>query len=192
MDMPFPSSILKILSLGGGGVHLFTFASGFGLASSRYTDFSTYLNRRFSKVYLPYLIAITLIFVLNLFLHLYWEGYEAYLAHVFLYKMFFDQYVGTFGYQLWFISTIIQFYLVFPLLSSLVKKYPWKTVLSVSILISIAYALTIAALGFGESRVVGSFFLQYLWEFVLGMVIARQGLIDKILSQKIMCFCLFP
>lgn len=185
MDMPFSSSILKVLSLGGGGVHLFMFASGFGLASSRYTDLKTYLNRRFSKVYLPYLIAITLIFVLNIFLHIYKEDYKSYLAHVFLYKMFFDKYVGTFGYQLWFISTIIQFYLVFPLLSIWVNKCPWKTVLLISIVVSLTYAITVALLGYGESRVVGSFFLQYLWEFVLGMVVARQGFMDRILTTKL-------
>ena len=190
MDMPFSPGILKVLSLGGGGVHLFIFASGFGLALSRYTDFKTYLSRRFSKVYLPYLIAITLIFVLNIFLHIYKDDYKSYLAHVFLYKMFFDKYVGTFGYQLWFISTILQFYLVFPLLSLWVNKHPWKTVLSISIVISLVYAVTIAMLGYGESRVVGSFFLQYLWEFVLGMVIARQGLMEKIMSCKLYIFLL--
>jgi peptidoglycan/LPS O-acetylase OafA/YrhL len=184
MDMPLPPNILKVLSLGGGGVHLFIFASGFGLASSKYLDFKSYINKRFSKVYLPYLIAVTLIFLVNMYLHLYKDNYHAYLSHVFLYKMFFDKYVGSFGYQLWFISTIIQFYLVFPLLSHLVNKYPWKSVLGISIAISIIYAIAISLLGYGESRVVGSFFLQYLWEFVLGMVIARQGFMNKVLHAK--------
>jgi peptidoglycan/LPS O-acetylase OafA/YrhL len=184
MKMPFPPSILKVLSLGGGGVHLFIFASGFGLASSKYLNFRSYINKRFSKVYLPYLIAVTMIFIINMFLHLYPDSYPAYLSHVFLYKMFFDRYVGSFGYQLWFISTIIQFYLAFPFLSILVNKYPWKLVLGISIAISIVYAISISLLGYGESRVVNSFFLQYLWEFVLGMVIARQGLMDKVLDRK--------
>lgn len=188
MDMPLRANILKVLSLGGGGVHLFIFASGFGLASSRYLDFKTYISKRFSKVYLPYLIAVTMILILNFFLHLYNYGIQAYLSHVFLYKMFFDKYVGTFGYQLWFISTIIQFYLVFPLLSVLVNKYPWKSVLAVSVAISVIYAICISMLGYGDSRVVGSFFLQYLWEFVLGMIIARQGFIYKILSFKPLVF----
>lgn len=184
MDMPLSGSVLKVLSLGGGGVHLFIFASGFGLASSRYLDFRTYISKRFSKVYLPYLIAVTLIFVINIFLHLYKDNYQAYLSHVFLYKMFFEKYVGSFGYQLWFISTILQFYLFFPLLSMIVNKFPWKLVLSVSILISIVYAITISLLGYGELRVVNSFFLQYLWEFVLGMIIAKQGFMDRILAYK--------
>jgi peptidoglycan/LPS O-acetylase OafA/YrhL len=188
MDMPLAGRILKVLSLGGGGVHLFIFASGFGLASSRYLDFKTYINKRFSKVYLPYLIAVTLIFVLNSFLHLYTQGFDAYLSHVLLYKMFFDEYVGSFGYQLWFISTIIQFYLVFPTLSKLVSKYPWKSVLGISVAISIVYAISIALLGYGQSRVVNSFFIQYLWEFVLGMVIAREGFMNKILRFKPIVF----
>jgi peptidoglycan/LPS O-acetylase OafA/YrhL len=188
MDMPFSSNILKVLSLGGGGVHLFIFASGFGLASSKYLDIKTYINKRFSKVYLPYLIAISFIFLVNIFLHLYPDTFDAYLSHVFLYKMFFDKYEVSFGYQLWFISTIIQFYLFFPFLSGIVNKYPWKVVLGVSLLISIVYAISISLLGFGESRVVGSFFLQYLWEFVLGMVVAKQGFMDKVLDRKPLLF----
>lgn len=34
-------------------------------------------------------------------------------SHIFLYKMFVSDYEMSFGGQLWFISTIIQFYIVF-------------------------------------------------------------------------------
>ncbi|MBT8851412.1 hypothetical protein ACXO4P_08010, partial [Lactobacillus delbrueckii subsp. bulgaricus] len=42
-----------------------------------------------------------------------------------------------------------------------------------SVIVSLAWSCLVTALGFGEERVLNSFFLQFLWEFCLGMEVAK-------------------
>lgn len=58
---PLPGFLQKATSLGGAGVHVFILCSGFGLyLSSLYKPltYGQFLKRRFSKVYIPYLIVV--------------------------------------------------------------------------------------------------------------------------------------
>ena len=48
----------------------------------------------------------------------------------------------------------------------------------ISLVISLSWAFVVASLGHGSMRIWNSFFLQYLWEFALGMIIAEM-LINK-------------
>ena len=113
----------KAASLGGAGVHVFILCSGFGLYLSYmnkplgYTDF---LRKRFGKVYFPYIIVIVLYAVWGLIS----SGavkWDAVASHVFLYKMFDNELDVSLCYPFWFISTIIQFYIFFPLIMRLIR-----------------------------------------------------------------------
>src|SRR5476651_2161527 len=95
-----PTPLRYMFSFGGAGVHLFFFASGFGLALSRYTTYIDFLKRRLNKVLGPYYITVTLIFLINLLTKVYPFGFDAYLSHIFLYKMFIPKYEESFGAQL--------------------------------------------------------------------------------------------
>lgn len=58
---PLPDFLQNATSLGGAGVHVFILCSGFGLyLSSLYKPltYGKFLKRRFSKVYIPYLIVV--------------------------------------------------------------------------------------------------------------------------------------
>jgi len=77
---------------------------------------------------------------------------------------------SSFGLQMWFVSTIIQFYLLWPLLLKLFNK---STGVIYALLISLLWTTIVAMLGKSDVRVWNSFFLQYLWEFVLGMYLAK-------------------
>lgn len=68
---------------------------------------------------------------------------------------------------MWFVSTIIQFYLFYPLIVKMLEKK------GISLLISLCWATFTALTGLAEERIWNSFFLQYLWEFVLGMWLAK-------------------
>lgn len=184
MLIEMPDFLSRVAGLGGGGVHLFIFASGFGLYLSKYSTYKIFLKRRFSKVLYPYYLAVTFIFLFNYFWKIFDDDFTAYLSHIFLFKMFFEKYDTSFGGQFWFISTIIQLYLVYPLLLKVVNLLNPFLCLFGFIVISILYSLTISYLGYGELRVVNSFFIQYLWEFVLGMIVAKKGLIEKVISIK--------
>ena len=169
----------KAINFGGTGIHVFFFASGFGLFLShlqkpiRYTDF---LKNRFTKIYIPYIIVVTLSALISLFIPIYENNWNNYFSHVFFYKMFDDHLIVTYGYQLWFISSIVQFYLLFPLIVKLREWIPGKAFLLVGLLITYAWATIFLLLHKEEYRNWNSFFLMFIWEFMLGMYCAEMYL----------------
>jgi peptidoglycan/LPS O-acetylase OafA/YrhL len=90
--------------------------------------------------------------------------------------MFSNHLIGTYGYQLWFISTIIQFYLFFPLVVRMRIRFPGISFLAVGLIISWAWAVVVLLFRKEELRNWNSFFLIYLWEFMLGMYCADRYL----------------
>lgn len=169
---------------GGSGIHAFIFVSGYGLGLSKTTDWPTFYQKRFRKVLLPYYIGVTLIFVINLLLPIYQDDWHAYLGHVLLYKMFVESYNVSFGGHFWFISTILQLYILFPLISYFVtRSTPVKAILT-AVTISVAYGFLLLTMGEQDKRIWTCSALQYGWEFVLGMVIARKGWLPVVLRQS--------
>ena len=113
----------KAVSLGGAGVHVFILCSGFGLYLSymnKPLGYFDFLRKRFSKVYFPYIIVIGLYAVWGL-ISSGAANWEAVASHVFLYKMFDNELDISLCYPFWFISTIIQFYIFFPLIMRLIR-----------------------------------------------------------------------
>jgi len=171
-DFALPGIIKNAISFGGAGVHVFILVSGFGLCLSQMNKplaYLQFLKRRFSKIYIPYIIIIavsaSLPFMYN------GDRIFAFLSHSFLFKMFNENLMGSFGAQFWFISMIISFYLIFPFLYRILMKIKWQMVV-VSLLISLLWSTIVGLLGKSEFRIWNSFFLQYLGEFTLGMMLA--------------------
>jgi peptidoglycan/LPS O-acetylase OafA/YrhL len=162
----------KAINFGGSGIHTFLFASGFGLYLSQlrrpllYTDF---LIQRGIKIYIPYILIVTLSAMISLFIPIYENTWNNYFSHIFLYKMFDDHLTGSYGYQLWFVSTIIQFYLFFPVIVKLRKIMPANAFLVTGLLISISWSVIILLIHKEYGRNWNGFFLTYMWEFMLGM-----------------------
>lgn len=168
-----PVTLNKAAAFGGAGVHVFILCSGFGLYLSflhKPLTYHNFIKRRFGKIYFPY-IAIILVSAVWKFHTLGIFDWQAVLSHIFLYKMFFPEYESSFGGQMWFISTIIQFYIAWPLMVKLAKM---KRGILISLLISLGWATFVAILGNDDERVWNSFFLQYIWEFQLGMWLAQK------------------
>lgn len=92
-------------------------------------------------------------------------------SHLLLYKMFSVELDTSLCYPYWFISTIIQFYLVWPLIVRLIH---FRGGYFFALAISLAWSTVVGVLGYEEMRPWGSFFLQYLWEFCLGMWVAKK------------------
>ena len=120
----YTSGVLsKALSFGGAGVHVFILCSGLGLYLSylrRPLCYGGFLRKRFSKVWVPYAIAVLLwgIWVMTtagLF------PMREVASHLLLYKMFSNELDISLCYPYWFISTIIQFYLAWPLIVRLIR-----------------------------------------------------------------------
>lgn len=167
-----PNALYKITSFGGAGVHVFILCSGFGLYLSylykplKYVEF---LKRRFTKVYLPYIIII-LLSALIPFYNTSEDKWFQLLSHVFLFKMFDESLESSYGGQMWFVSTIIQFYIVWPIVLVLFRQ---KYNLLLALVISLFWSTFVGLMGMSDQRIWNSFFLQYLWEFVLGMYLAK-------------------
>lgn len=168
---PLPGFLMKATSFGGAGVHVFILCSGFGLYLSslhKPLGYGNFLKRRFSKVYIPYVLVV-LISALYFGIGCGQNVLMPLLGSVFLFKMFVPSLEHAFGGQMWFVSTIIQFYLFWPLIVRLFKmKWGGKF----SLFISLLWATFTTLMGLDDERVWNSFFLQYLWEFVLGMWLA--------------------
>jgi len=177
-----PAPFDQLIFFGGTGVHLFVLLSGFGLYYSylrKPIAYPAFLKKRFLKIYVPYILIIILSALLSLGLPIYDNSLYAFGGHVFLYKMFDEQIMGSYGYPLWFISMIIQFYVCFYILVWLKHKMSNTWFLGFGVLLSIGWALTVFLLHKENLRIWNSFFLQYLWEFALGMFLA-----DRVFSGK--------
>ena len=175
-DGDIPMWLRFASSLGGTGGHVFIFCSGFGLYLSylhRPIGFGEFMKKRFLRVYIPYLIFVLIRAVLPHYGTSNTDHFKMLLSHVFLYKMFFEKYMCSYGLQLWFISTILQLYLLFIPLCRLREKTSMSTVLLAGFSVSAVWWVVMFFTGLENYRIWGSFCLQYLWEFVLGMAVAE-------------------
>ena len=175
----------KATLFGGAGVHVFILCSGFGLYLSylrKPLSYGYFLRRRFGKIWVPYAIAVLLWGVWYLFSKGSFPMREV-ASHLLLYKMFSVELDTSLCYPYWFVSTIVQFYLFWPLI---VKVFRMRRGWLILLLISLFWSTMVGLLGLEEERPWGSFFLQYLWEFGLGMWIAERCMMPDVKGQCIM------
>ena len=174
-QLNLPGAVGKMINFGGTGVHTFIFVSGFGLYLShlrRPLPFITFIRKRFSKIYLPYAITVTVSAGIALFLPIYPSSAFAFFGHLLLYKMFFSEIMGSYGYQLWFMSTIIQLYFLFIPLTRLKERMGNAAFVILGLVVSVGWGILIVATGHASLRSYNGAFFLYLWEFMLGMVLA--------------------
>jgi len=164
-------------SFAGAGIHLFNVCSGFGLGLSQLrTPLKTlaFFRRRFLKIYLPYILAVTLYLATSGFIFQTVQPIRDYLSHVFLYKMFREYRINSFGGHFWYISTILQFYILFLPLMLLHKRMGGRGFFLLCAAVSVLWTMAGRLLGVGELRVWSSCALHYLWEFALGICLAER------------------
>lgn len=159
---------------GGTGVHLFFLLSGFGLAWSRtVVTPDQFYRRRLIKVWLPYVLALTISLLAALAFDFFPDRWGAWMAGVGLYQMFYEPYIQSFGGHFWFISTIVQFYLIFPFLKKIqANMADNRRFFLLTLAISVAWWVVVFFYDKGSLRTWNSCFLQFLWEFTLGMCLA--------------------
>lgn len=170
-----PKLMNTAFSIGGTGVHIFFFCSGFGLYMSHMEKplrFTEFIKKRYFKIYVPYILVVGI----SALVPYMYDGNRlgAFLSHLFLYKMFIPEYESSFGAQLWYISTLFQFYFVFIFLVKAKERIGnTNAFMVICSVFSLTWWIASAWTGIAEERIWGSFFLQYLWEFALGMVISE-------------------
>ncbi len=169
-----PNVVKLIASLGGTGLHVFFFCSGFGLYISylkRGSSYVEFLRKHFLKVYFPYIFMVFICFCVPM---IKFDGNRviALLSHIFLFKMFSPTYVSSFG-PFWFMSTLFQFYFLFVPLCILKERLGTKVFLISCFSLSMLWWIFTGISGLNDIRPIGCFCLQYLWEFSLGMCVAE-------------------
>ena len=124
--------------MAGVGVNLFLFLSGFGLAASQMKkslSIMEFYKRRLFKLFIPLWLLLLVILPLDIFflkLNYSWE----YLWQLFLGLTFRADLYRDFNSPLWYLTFIIPYYVLFPLV--FLKKQPW---LSAFILAGLGYLL---------------------------------------------------
>lgn len=124
--------------MAGVGVNLFLFLSGFGLATSQLKkNLSTleFYKRRLFKLFIPLWLLLLIILPLDIFflkLNYSWE----YLWQLFLGITLHADLYGDFNSPLWYLTFIIPYYILFPLV--FLKRWPW---LSAFMLAGLGYLL---------------------------------------------------
>ncbi|WP_299455387.1 acyltransferase [uncultured Microscilla sp.] len=173
--VPLPGWLAKAVPLGGTGIHVFILLSGFGLALGQYRGWQHFLRRRATKILLPYYFFVTLLFIVNFFVTVHPKmDWYAYLGTLFFVQLIDLEIFYVFGIQFWFISTILQLYLLFPLLRIALNKLGNTRFLVICLGISLAYFGILYLSARPEHKLWSRFFPMYLWEFALGMVLARR------------------
>jgi peptidoglycan/LPS O-acetylase OafA/YrhL len=172
MGFPLPDVMQKAINFGGAGVHVFILVSGFGLCLSQMNkplSYIQFIKRRLTKVYIPYIIVIAISALIPFMYG--GDRLIAFLSHAFLFKMFDNSLMDSFGGQFWFVSTIIQLYILFPFVYRMLIKFNKMGVI-IAFIISLLWAALVGIIGKADIRIWNSFCLQYLGEFVLGMMLA--------------------
>ena len=167
----------RIIGFAGTGVHFFFFLSGFSLTLGRKRSLGAFYRRRFTTVLIPYYVLVTFVFLFNQVVAVNTNaGLYAYLGHIFLFRMFDERIIFSLGYHLWFVSTIVQLYLLYPFLVKLKDTKETGTgersFLVLALALSVIWWIVLAATPLHEYRIWRLFFPTFLWEFALGMVLA--------------------
>ncbi|MGC8491415.1 MAG: acyltransferase family protein [Syntrophobacteraceae bacterium] len=172
--------LAAIIQRGPQAVGVFILFSGFGLTYSLVrrgtakAPWSAWYKRRFTRLFPVYWVA-HIIFLLSPFtvLHGHFD-YRFFLSflgdRVYPVEKMFFYFVPAW----WFMGLLIELYLVYPLLFTLLEKMGWVPYLGLCIVLSVAsrYLLldVFRANGYYE---MGAFFVCRLWEFAAGMALGK-------------------
>ncbi len=183
--IPNLSHIQQSILLGWGvGVHLFLFLSGFWLTlqAKKYAMTAwEFYKKQVWKVYVPYVFVVICSACLAFFIPEITEIHSryAFFGHLLGYKMFDETIIESYGIHFWFISTLLQFYVLYPFLylTSIRRPRAFLPACFILSIIRIIFLNSSPYLGLGNlelDRVWKSFFLQYIWEFWSAIVIAQK------------------
>jgi peptidoglycan/LPS O-acetylase OafA/YrhL len=190
-----------IQALAGTVVHLFFILSGCGLTVSYFKKGSVswreWAKRRFRKIVVPYLIIVSLTFVLANFASFIFPndvktGFSPYslLTYLTFTRNFYSPGWGL-NPTLWFMPVIIGLYILFPFLVQALEKRGPLLLLAISVLITYGSIAACIALGYPVNHQ-SAIFSFYVIEFSFGMFIGYRlafytGQLNRLLGLKMFC-----
>ena len=185
----FHSLIFKMTHIGSQGIHFFFFISAFFIYL-KYNTLSKYnllffkwLIKRLKKLYPTYIASI---FTISIIYYLFFNQtftIEEIIINIFpLIRNFNSEYIHSINGNFWFLHTLIEFYLVFPLLIKLSNKTTNIEFMFFTYLIVIFYILYYTfylSVDSASLNPYSSFFLNYLYDFSLGIILAKYLKVHK-------------
>jgi len=179
---PVSSILMYISFLGASFVHIFFFLSGYGLAKkypySESFNWKKYAINRCSMIAIPYWIAVIITYIFINILHgqnprIFEASYSLsdLLSNVFFLRNFYES-ARELNPTFWFIPVVVGLYMAFPFLLYLMKKRGLMTLLLISALIAYSSRFVFWAYGYEPARE-STIFLFYIFEFAVGMAVAR-------------------
>ena len=156
-------------------MHIFFILSAFGLTLSlsraRKIYWRDWYFKRFVKLLIPYYISVGII-LLSLFIaHKGGLNLGVISATIFLYRGFVGRYVMAINPTWWFVITILEFYLIFPILLWLFRRFRFSFVFC-ALVINVLFQYFYASVLKTENLVFARFFLCFIFEFSLGIYLA--------------------
>jgi len=191
----FHNIIFKMTHFGSQGIHFFFFSSAFFLylkydTISRYNSlFLSWLGKRLLKLYPTYIASLILIVII-----FYIFNYQTILPKEILINLlpmirnFDDYYIHSINGNFWFLHTLIEFYLIFPFLVKLSHKLTNLHFLLLTYVIVIIYITSYTFYFSVDSSSLNpftAFFINYLYDFALGIALAKYFKENKKIDLKI-------
>lgn len=179
----FYSVIFKMTHFGSQGIHFFFFSSAFFLYLkydniSKYNSlFLSWLGKRLLKLYPTYIASIILIvFIFYIFSYQTILPKEILINLLPMIRNFDDFYIHSINGNFWFLHTLIEFYLVFPLLVKIAHKMTSFKFLILTYIIVLFYVTSYTfyfSIDSSNLNPFTAFFINYLYDFSLGIALAK-------------------
>jgi len=169
------------------GAHTFFILSAFGLyfslSQNKNRIDKKWFIRRLVKVLFPYYLAVLIVCVsiviygiliadVPLALRQFDLNAGSFWATMLLYRSFMDQYLFTINTAWWFVITILQFYLLFPLICYVYQRLPEKVFLLAALFINLFYQYFYSVAFDLHSAVYSKLFPAYLFEYSVGIYLS--------------------
>ncbi|MXN91971.1 acyltransferase family protein [Flavobacterium sp. Sd200] len=172
--------------LGVWGVSIFFILSGFLIHSGTRREFEktntvswkNYFMRRFFRIYPPFLVCLIFSYVLGKYFQsnmISNEDFGNLFAHITMISTYFTHYFENINAIFWTVIVEVHFYIIYPVLWWMLRRYSIWTVLGVTLLIGLAYFVLSAKFTVpGPERIMHQHTsVALLWKWVLGMVLAE-------------------
>jgi len=178
----FHNIIFKMTHFGSQGIHFFFFSSAFFLYLkhnniSKYNNlFLSWLGKRLLKLYPTYIASIIVIVSLfYIFNFATVTPIDILINLLPIIRNFDDFYIHSINGNFWFLHTLIEFYLVFPLLVKIIHKMSIIKFLLLSYLVVLIYITSYSfyfSIDSSSLNPFTAFFINYLYDFSLGIALA--------------------
>jgi len=193
--IPLNSLFEKLLHIGSQGIHVFFILSVFFihlkyLQSKK--DFQVF--KRVKKLYPQYIISVIFVLIIYLIYGKNISIFEILINILPIVRNMSEEYIRTINGNWWFLQTLIEFYIFIKITEKLLVKITDLKLILMTLSIYSVYVLFYTNIMEVDSRNLNpysSFFLNYIYDFTIGVLFARFYFLKKLKLDYIYLFFIF-